>query len=628
MHFHQVLNDELGCASYLLADGGEAVVVDPRWDVDVYVELATKAGARITHVVETHDHADHVSGRGRLARRTGAQMHRPYRDGDPSAQLRAGDVLRAGRVHLKVIATPGHRPEHISLLVSDGGRDDHAWCLLAGDSLLVGDVARPDLAVAAQDGARDLHASIQRILGLGDHVELWPAHVGGSLCGGGCLSAKTSSTIGFERRVQTATGLTAADFVAAIATRTPPKPPNIARIVALNQSQLDAEPAPPVLLDAAGLRRVAERGATVIDVRPPAEFDAAHLSGALAFGAGANRPTRVGWTVEPDEPLVIVAADVAEAERFATALHAVGLWSIEGIAVADPAGWRAAGCALVATPAWSVGQLADATGSDEVTLIDVRDRSEYDAGHVHGALHIPLNVLGDGRRRLPVSPGQRLVVACARGPRAALGASLLRRAGHADVVHVAGGGIPDLEDRGVALERRRRGARAGRLMRMSTRTPVAVEPLAREFDGAIAGAVDTVTHAGELARAIPVADVADATPLNALLLEEMPLGAHFRRDHFPVPELEPTGWTLEVGGAVRRPLRLDVDALRRLGAQTERVVLECAGHRRSEYQPAVPGLTWAEGAVGGGALDRRPAGRDPRTRRRAAGRARRGARGC
>ncbi|HEX4365099.1 MAG TPA: MBL fold metallo-hydrolase [Solirubrobacteraceae bacterium] len=453
MHFHQVLNDELGCASYLLADGGEAIVVDPRWDVDVYVELATKAGARIKHVVETHDHADHVSGRGRLARRTGAQMHRPHRDGDPSAQLRAGDVLRAGRVHLKVIATPGHRPEHISLLVSDGGRDDNAWCLLAGDSLLVGDVARPDLAVAAEDGARDLHASIQRILGLGDHVELWPAHVGGSLCGGGCLSPKTSSTIGFERRVQAATGLAAEDFVAAIATRTPPKPPNIARIVALNQSSLHAEPAPPALLDAAGLRSATERGATVLDVRSPAAFDAAHLLGALALGAGQSRPTRVGWTVDPEESLVIVADDVTEAERFATALHAVGLWGIEGIAADDPAGWRAAGCALSTTPAWRVAELAEAIGGDEIAVIDVRDLDEYDAGHVRGSLHIPLNVLGDGRGSLPVTPGRRIVVACARGPRAALGASLLRRAGHADVVHVAGGGIPDLADRGIALER-------------------------------------------------------------------------------------------------------------------------------------------------------------------------------
>ena len=285
MRFHQVLNDELGCASYLLADHGEAIVVDPRWDVDIYLELAAGAGAQIIHVVETHDHADHVSGRGRLTRRTGALAHRPHRDGDAAAPgMRPGDELRAGRIRMTAIATPGHRPEHLSLLVSDGERDVDGWCLLAGDSLLVGDVARPDLAVAAEDGARDLHASVQRIFALGDHVELWPAHIGGSLCGGGRLSAKTSSTIGFERRAQAAAELGADAFVTAIAARTPPRPPNIARIVALNQGALDAEPAQPAVLDAAGLQRAVAAGATVLDVRPAADFDALHLRGALALG--------------------------------------------------------------------------------------------------------------------------------------------------------------------------------------------------------------------------------------------------------------------------------------------------------------------------------------------------------
>ena len=450
MRFHQVLNDELGCASYLLADGGEAIVVDPRWDVDIYLELAASVGARIVHVVETHDHADHVSGRGRLVRRTGAQAHRPYREGDPGAGLRPGDELRAGRIRMRAIATPGHRPEHLSLLVSDGERDVDDWCLLAGDSLLVGDVARPDLAVPAEQGARDLHSSVQRILALGDHVELWPAHVGGSLCGGGRLSAKTSSTIGFERRAQRTTKLCCDDFVTAVAGRTPPRPPNVARIVALNQGPLDAEPAAPAVLDAAGLGNAVAGGATVLDVRPAADFDALHVSGALALGTGASRATRVGWTVEPDEPLVIVDDDVAGAQRFAAALHAVGLWAVAGVSAADPAAWRDAGCPVAAAPAWTVDDLANALRSRAALLIDVRGPDEYAAGHVAGSRSIPLHVLGDGRRTVPLQAGS-LVVACATGQRAALAASLLRRAGHRDVVHVAGGGIRDLPARGISL---------------------------------------------------------------------------------------------------------------------------------------------------------------------------------
>ena len=451
MRFHQVLNDELGCASYLLADGGEAIVVDPRWDVDIYLELAGAIDARIVHVVETHDHADHVSGRGRLIRRTGAEAHRPHREGQPgSCGLCPGDELRAGRIRMRAIATPGHRPEHLSLLVSDGERDVEGWCLLAGDSLLVGDLARPDLAVAAEEGACELHASVQRILALGDHVELWPAHVGGSLCGGGRLSAKTSSTIGFERRAQPATELCRDDFVRAIAGRTPPRPPNIARIVSLNQGPLDAEPPEPAVLDAIGLQRAVAGGATVLDIRPAAEFDALHVLGALALGTGANRATRVGWTVAPEAPLVVVDRDVAGAQRFAASLHAVGLWAVEGVAAADPAAWLTAGCPLAGAPAWSVDDLARALRTRAVTLVDVREPAEYEAGHVAGSRNLPLNVLGDGRR-VALSSG-RIAVACATGARAALAASLLRRAGHRDVVHVAGGGVPDLPARGVSLE--------------------------------------------------------------------------------------------------------------------------------------------------------------------------------
>src|SRR4051812_47393068 len=174
MHFHQVLNEELGCASYLLADGGEAIVVDPRWDVAVYVELARACGARITHAIDTHDHADHVSGRGRLARLTGCVALRP------GPALPEAAEVRAGRVRLTALATPGHRPEHLAFAVTDESRSERPWAVLTGDSLLVGDVARPDLAIDPREGARALHASVQRLLALGDHVELWPGHVGGS----------------------------------------------------------------------------------------------------------------------------------------------------------------------------------------------------------------------------------------------------------------------------------------------------------------------------------------------------------------------------------------------------------------------------------------------------------------
>jgi hydroxyacylglutathione hydrolase len=447
MHFHQVLNDELGCASYLLADGGEAVVVDPRWDVEAYLNLAERAGARITHVVDTHDHADHVSGRGRLQRLTGAAVHRP------GAGLSAGAELRAGQVRLTALSTPGHRPEHFALVVVDEARGPAPWCVLSGDSLLVGDVARPDLAVEARAGAAALHASIQRLFELGDQVEVWPAHVGGSLCGGGRLSPKTSSTIGYERRSSSPAALGAEDFVDAVCATSPPKPPHLEIVVARNQGALDDEPEAPALLDADGLRSALAAGATVLDARAAADYDAGHVGGALNVPPGASRVTRVGWAVDPQEPLVVIDDDVEGARRFAGALHAIGLWRVVGVAAADPGGWSAAGLAVRTGAAWAVALLAEALRERRVALVDVRDEAEWAAGHVPGSIALPLHSLRSGRAPVAGLNGGPIAVACAGGGRAALGASLLRRAGHTDVVRVAGGGIADLASLGIELAR-------------------------------------------------------------------------------------------------------------------------------------------------------------------------------
>ena len=175
MIFRQVLNEDLGCASYVLADGGEAIVVDPRWDIAIYHEIAARERVSITHVVDTHDHADHVSGRARLSEATGARSHRPAGTGERGpGDLVAGAELAVGDVRLRALATPGHRPEHLSLAVVDLSRGEEPWLVLTGDSLLVGDLARPDLAVDPEDGARQLRESLRRLLALGDHIELWP----------------------------------------------------------------------------------------------------------------------------------------------------------------------------------------------------------------------------------------------------------------------------------------------------------------------------------------------------------------------------------------------------------------------------------------------------------------------
>lgn len=447
MIFHQVLNDDLGCASYLLGDGGEAVVVDPRWDIDVYAEIAARERVRITHVIDTHDHADHVSGRARLAALTGARAHRSAAAG---GDLAADAEITVGAVRVRALATPGHRPEHLALTVTDLSRGEEPWLVLTGDSLLVGDLARPDLAVSPELGARQLRESLDQLLTLGDHVEVWPGHVGGSLCGGPGLSAKRCSTIGFERRHNPLLESSADAFVRSLLASVPTKPPNVGHIVELNRTGAGHRDGEPPVLSATELRDAVDIGTTVIDAREPAAFDRSHISGAVNLPAGATGiGTRAGWALAVDERVAVLADDLDAARRVGRALEAVGLSAAVGLAVADPDGWAASGLRLSSAQCWDVPALAAALARRTVRLIDVRDEREWRDGHVPGSVHLPLAHLGDGRRaRLPAGA---LAVACAAGGRAAFAASLLRRASAQRIVRVAGGGVRDLRPLGIEL---------------------------------------------------------------------------------------------------------------------------------------------------------------------------------
>jgi hydroxyacylglutathione hydrolase len=442
--FRQILQTDLGCASYLIADGGEAAVVDPRWDIQPYLAAAEAAGARIRHVLETHNHADHVSGRRRLVAATGATPHIPAEPGDPdSSGLREGDVIGVGDTEIRVLAAPGHRPEHLAFLVVDrsGGEPDR---LLSGDSLLVGGVARPDLAVAASEGAAALFDTLQRLEALGEQVEVWPAHVGASLCGSGTLTDATSSTIGDELRRNPLLGIAGRDaFVRELTASSPVRPPRVARIVELNTT---GPPDPPEVpeLSARELSDRRRSAACVVDIREAEVYDRAHLAGSLNFPAtGSSAGNRVAWATNPDEPIVVVADTMAAAHAFTERLLAAGLWNVTGVAVADPEAWEAAGLTVAAARAISPGEVARGLAGHELQLLDVRDESEWRLGHVEGSRHLPLPELGDGSRlSLPVD--RPLAVACEAGTRAALATSVLRRAGYPLAVRMTGG-IPELQ---------------------------------------------------------------------------------------------------------------------------------------------------------------------------------------
>jgi hydroxyacylglutathione hydrolase len=324
--------------------------------------------------------------------------------------------------------------------------------LLTGDSLLVGDVARPDLAVAPADGASALHESLQRLLALGDHVEVWPAHIGGSLCGGAGLSGKTSSTVGFERRANPLLELDESRFVDRLTGTLPSRPPNVERIVALNRRVGGSSPAAPPPLDADAVRSLLAARATVIDSRVPAEFDTGHIAGSINLPVSSpGVGTRAGWALDPEQPVVVVARDDADADRMTSALQAVGFWRLEGICIADAQAWRLNDLPVADADSWDLQQLADGLRDDSVDLVDVREPAEWMSGHITGSHHVPLNRLRDVESIVLPQRGRTTAVACAAGIRAAFAASLLRRAGRQDVVRIAGGGIGDLGAHGLQL---------------------------------------------------------------------------------------------------------------------------------------------------------------------------------
>ncbi|MCL6441421.1 MAG: MBL fold metallo-hydrolase [Thermoleophilum sp.] len=288
MIFRQVMHDDLGCASYLVGDErtGRAAVVDPKFEIDEYLQLARYHGLSIEHILETHNHADHVSGHGRLAAATGATIH-IHRLASPDYEHEPFDdgfELSLGDVRIRALHTPGHRPEHTAFLLYDVRRSQQPWALLTGDSLFVGDIARPDLAIEKHEGARGIFRSLRRMLELPEHVEIWPGHIGGSLCGGDTVDRKPVSTLGYERLHNEMLAVTDEDEFVDRATRDlPPQPPNFQAIVALNRG--------PLLIDGVEARPLTPRqvllkqhaGALVVDVRTALQFDEAHVPGVGQF---------------------------------------------------------------------------------------------------------------------------------------------------------------------------------------------------------------------------------------------------------------------------------------------------------------------------------------------------------
>jgi glyoxylase-like metal-dependent hydrolase (beta-lactamase superfamily II)/rhodanese-related sulfurtransferase len=459
MIFRQITHDDLGCASYLVGDedAGVAAVVDPRFEVDEYLELARYMGVEIEHVLETHNHADHVSGHGRLAAATGAVIH-VHREASPDYEHEPFDdgwELELGDITVRALHTPGHRPEHTAFLLTDRARGEEPWAVLTGDSLFVGDIARPDLAVEKEDGARGIfHSLHEKLLELPDDCEVWPGHLGGSLCGGPGMDMKVSSTIGYERDHNELLGVEAEDeFVSRSLAKLGPQPPNFQAIVDINRGPLVTNGVEVLPLAPRQIEQRQADGAMLVDVRTDLQFDDAHIPGSVSNSMlRAGFGTKLAWIADRDQEIAFIGRDDEDGRVAARLATAVGIRKLGGYLHGGMTAWRADGRPVEAVERIDVPGLAERRESDpDLQVLDVRSEPEWRDGHIPGSMHVPyhdIHSLPDG-----LDPSRPVAVICSSGQRSVVAGSLLKAYGAEHVIHVADGGVPLWARLGNPLEK-------------------------------------------------------------------------------------------------------------------------------------------------------------------------------
>jgi glyoxylase-like metal-dependent hydrolase (beta-lactamase superfamily II)/rhodanese-related sulfurtransferase len=446
MYFKQFYLGCLAQASYMIGSKGEAAVVDPRRDIEAYLEEAEREGLKIRHVIETHLHADFVSGHRELAARTGAKI---YFGAKAQAKfdcvaVKEGDTIPMGDVTLRFLETPGHTPESLSVLVIDREKSETPEAVLTGDTLFIGDVGRPDLlgsTMSAAELAGMLYDSLhEKLLTLPDSVAVYPAHGAGSLCGRN-ISSETSSTIGQQRKFNYALQpMAREEFIKMMTTDLPEAPAYFSRDVKLNREgpgNLSELPKPPALGPSAvdDLRR---SGAVVLDTRPAADYGTGHIPGSLNIGLGGQFASWAGALVAPEKPIVLITEDEDHVEEARTRLARVGLENVAGYLAGGLLAWHDANLSVATTEQISVDELRHRIAQGEVgQLVDVRRPGEWQAGHIAQARHHPLDRLAESAAML--DRGKPVTAICAGGYRSSIATSLLEQQGCTRIVNVVGG---------------------------------------------------------------------------------------------------------------------------------------------------------------------------------------------
>ena len=447
MYFKQFYLGCLAHASYLIGSNGEAAVVDPQRDVDQYIAEAEANNLKINYVIETHLHADFVSGHRELALRTGAEIIFGEKAGAtfPHRTVKDSDEIELGTVTLRFVETPGHTPESISVLVIDTEVSDEPQKVLTGDTLFIGDVGRPDLAgskgFTAVQMAGMLYDSLHhKILKLDDAVEVYPAHGAGSMCGRN-ISKETSSTIGEQRKFNYALKEMPKDeFVRMMTHELPEAPAYFSRDAEINRTGAGAlqELPRPTAMTPEELNKLAPAGALILDVRSAAAFGTAHVPGSLNIGLGGQFASWAGSLIAPGADIIIVADDGDGVDESLMRLARVGIESVKGYLAGGIYAWDQAGLPTASVTQMPIDELQHRLKENgALQIIDVRRSTEYASGHVPGAINAPLSHLDETAVNFDAE--RQTAVVCAGGYRSSAGTSILARRGFKEIYNIVGG---------------------------------------------------------------------------------------------------------------------------------------------------------------------------------------------
>jgi len=447
MYFKQFYLGCLAHASYLIGSDGLAAVVDPQRDVDQYIDQARALNLDIKWVIETHLHADFVSGHRELADRTGAEIVFGKKAGVtfPHRAVSDGDEISIGKVKLRILETPGHTPESISVLVIDTEVSDAPIKVLTGDALFIGDVGRPDLVgskgFTANEMAAMLYDSLhQKLLALDDKVEVFPAHGAGSMCGRN-ISKETSSTIGEQRRFNYALQkMRKEDFIRMMTTDLPEAPAYFPRDAEINRTgaQVLTDLPTPAELSAEEVQRLSAADHLVLDVRAASAFGNGHVPRSINIGLGGQFASWAGMLISAGTPLIIVADSMAEVDEAVVRLARVGIETVTGFLTGGMHGWDEAGLKASTTAQLPLDELRRLKQEDSsLQIVDVRREGEYQNGHVPNAVNVTLAHLEQELSSVP--PGRPTAVICASGYRSSIATSILERHGLTNLFNVVGG---------------------------------------------------------------------------------------------------------------------------------------------------------------------------------------------